>query len=464
MAKLESDGRHWSNGFVSYRKDRGRWCCYVKWHDVKDGKAGPTHQVARMCKETVTTETGAGRALADFKQELADEYDRMCAKAKADAERAEEEARRAAEEARRAERERLTVEEATRRFIDTLEGAGTVEPSTVSSYRGTAKLLNRGERPIGAVSFTLLDSATAQEWVNALNREGLAPVTVTKAVRLVSEVYRSAVNAQAVERNPFEHKAVKPPKLKGGEPNALDARQAAHLVAVIEAAPYPSQVMCGAALCLLGGLRRGEACGLRWGDVVLTPDGGEMRIRNSIGVAGGRVYEKAPKTELSRRTVPLTVQLARILAKRRAGMVREREDAMTVALADGTERRHACGAAEVAELYVCGSPAGGFMRPQYFGRAFGELADALSLVGTRGRKPNVCDLRHTFATLSIGNGADIESVSRVMGHSQTSTTLNRYGDATPHGKRRAVSAVADATRDAPGGVLVEFPTASGMGR
>lgn len=36
------------------------------------------------------------------------------------------------------------------------------------------------------------------------------------------------------------------------------------------------------------------------------------------------------------------------------------------------------------------------------------------------------DLRHTFATLLVGNNVDIKTVSFTLGHAQASTTINYY--------------------------------------
>ena len=46
-------------------------------------------------------------------------------------------------------------------------------------------------------------------------------------------------------------------------------------------------------------------------------------------------------------------------------------------------------------------------------------------------------LRHTFASLAITNGADIVSVSQILGHSDVSTTLQTYSHANEESKLRA---------------------------
>lgn len=53
-------------------------------------------------------------------------------------------------------------------------------------------------------------------------------------------------------------------------------------------------------------------------------------------------------------------------------------------------------------------------------------------------------LRHTMATLSIANGADIVSISEKLGHSEPSITLNVYSHANEEAQRRANEALAQA--------------------
>ena len=62
-------------------------------------------------------------------------------------------------------------------------------------------------------------------------------------------------------------------------------------------------------LALTTGMRRGEVCGLRWSDI------GEqtVTVNRIVSLDGGTPYVKEPKTEGSRRTIPLIKRLYAVL-------------------------------------------------------------------------------------------------------------------------------------------------------
>ncbi|MEH1096631.1 tyrosine-type recombinase/integrase [Micromonospora sp. CPCC 205739] len=52
------------------------------------------------------------------------------------------------------------------------------------------------------------------------------------------------------------------------------------------------------------------------------------------------------------------------------------------------------------------------------------------------------DLRHSYATWLVSDGVPINDVAKVMGHEQTSTTLNRYTHSTAERDRRVLKSFA----------------------
>ncbi len=87
---------------------------------------------------------------------------------------------------------------------------------------------------------------------------------------------------------------------------------------------------------------------------------------------------------------------------------------------------------------LCGSPPEG----KTAGRGLGAALVEAGVPGEGKHKVRFHDLRHTFASLLVAQGADIVFVSRQMGHANPSITLSVYAhlfDGARH---------ADRTRDA----------------
>ena len=61
------------------------------------------------------------------------------------------------------------------------------------------------------------------------------------------------------------------------------------------------------------------------------------------------------------------------------------------------------------------------------------------------------DLRHAFATLQLGAGAELHEVSRALGHASIGTTANGYGHFTEGMRERIAERMAGILGDAAGG-------------
>lgn len=318
-----------------------------------------------------------------------------------------------------------TVGEYVSSFIDDLEASSNVERRTASEYRTTAKRIAEGFKGVALKDLT---PAMIQKWENGLTRKGLAPATVLKYHRLLSEVCKHAVNVRDLDWNPCT--PVKTPKRAASSPNALTSEGYARLSATLDAME-PTPVVVAAAIAMHAGLRQGEVCGLRWRDY--DRDAATISVNESIGKASGTNYVKAPKTKSSRRNVPVSPQLARVLDRRRAAMVEE----LQAGDVDPT-------AIDFGALYVVGYIDGRFHSPALIGRGWKALSNAFGLTGTQGRPITFHDLRHSFATRAIAAGADVKAVAAVLGHTNAAITLNVYADADPESKRRATSLVSGA--------------------
>lgn len=342
---------------------------------------------------------------------------------------------------------RSTVSEHVARYIDTLEAVGKVEPSTAGTYRRMADLIDRGANPrtgeatpgLGSLPVEDLTPGRVQAWLNGLVRRYGNVTNVHKALTLLRGVC-SRLEAQGViGRDPTRD--VMAPRAEAQDPNTITPEDMARLMADL-AEPRKReqpQTVIGILIALYTGMRRGEVCGLQWGEVDL--EAGTLRVARAIGIGGDqRTYVKAPKTAKSRREVPIPAPLAEALALWRAEY--------------GAKCR-AAGERLRPGLYVCGDVDGSYLDPRKLWRAFKRRIDRLGIVGTQGRPPTFHDLRHTWATTAIRAGADVKSVSSLMGHSNAAMTLNVYASADAEAKRRAVERVAEAMGPIAGQILPE---------
>lgn len=308
--------------------------------------------------------------------------------------------------------------------------AGGVERSTLSEYR---RLAHRLITPhIGSVPVAELSEQHLNSWLGELQQEGYADTTIKKALVFLKGTLSSAVRMGYCEKNIAADRKYKQSK-PVVESNALDEHNLGIVFAVLRAAldtEDPSPFYLGVMLALYTGMREAEICALRWRNVDI--EGRYIHVREAVGreSESSTYYLKAPKSAKSRRSIYFGDDwLAETLAARKAATQR--------ACADG-------GFGFGDGFFVVGYPDGGFMTPARLSHTWKRFAETLQLKGTLGRRPTFHDLRHTYATISIANGADVKTVSEQMGHADASITLNRYASALGSAKQKAAAIVGSA--------------------
>ena len=170
----------------------------------------------------------------------------------------------------------------------------------------------------------------------------------------------------------------------------------------------------------LSGLRRGEIAGLRWCDIDL--DAKTLSVVNNRVDAGGTAVENDPKSESSRRRLPLPDRLVSVLRAAKARQARE---------------RLALGAAIGPWEYVASNEVGLAYHPQVLSRYW---ASAVKAAGVRHIKLHAA--RHTCATLMHLSAVPVSVIAAWIGHKDASLTMKLYA----HSQDEALKA-AGATLD-----------------
>ena len=162
---------------------------------------------------------------------------------------------------------------------------------------------------------------------------------------------------------------------------------------------------------LRAGLRRGELIALKWGDIQFGSS--ESASDRYIFVQQNWVLNEftSPKSRKARR-VDLSRQLRRVLFSLY-------EQRLAEAKADGRT--------SIADDLVFPSKAGTPQKPDNI--AVRYMQPALTKAGLR--KFRLHDLRHTFGSLLIQDGASLAYVKEQMGHSSIQITVDTYGHLVP---------------------------------
>ena len=168
------------------------------------------------------------------------------------------------------------------------------------------------------------------------------------------------------------------------------------------------------------GLRRGEACGVHWGDLDL--DNATLTVRWQLVQHGWAVAMDTPKTDESEATITLDTETVAVL---RAHRTRERRE------------RLAAGPAWVETGLVFTTDIGERLHPA-------EVTDHFHFLTTQAGLPPIRlhDLRHGAATMGLAAGVDMKVISKRLRHSSPTFTQKFYGAVLPELATAAAEATA----------------------
>lgn len=272
--------------------------------------------------------------------------------------------------------------------------------SSQLDYRLSGHILPTfGARPIGSIR-----TSDVRAWV-ADRSKVLAPATMVNTFRWFSTIMRAAVADRLIAFSPCE--GVKLPKIERDLVVPFTTEQVLELIG---AAPDAFRAMV--VLAAGSGLRQGELLGLDVSRVDFL--GRSIRVdRQLITPAAGPPYFSPPKTDASRRVVPVADEVLAVLSEH------IREHVGTGGL-------------------LFPGPDGGPHRRQRAAERWRTTVAAAPSVEPGAR---LHDLRHYFASLLIVQGASVKAVQHALGHASATETLNTYSHLWPDDGERVRAAV-----------------------
>ena len=287
-----------------------------------------------------------------------------------------------------------------------------VRPNTRTGYENNIRLYIRPR--LGNIPLNKLTTNDLQQFINWMRKdgrseyresrgEGLSDSTVRHCYGLCRRALEKAVAEKLISQNPARE--CKLPPARRMEMRLLSRKELQKLLIQARAEGYYEVFL----LELTTGLRVGELMALQWND--LNFNTGELRIERQICQIKGELLIQPPKNKASIRTVilpPAVVAALRVYKQ------------------------------TVPSRWMFPSPKkeDAPIAPSVVSH---RLAKILKHAGCK--KVRFHDLRHVFATNALEHGMDVKTLSTIIGHISSATTLNIYAHVTDDMQRQAAAKI-----------------------
>ena len=309
-------------------------------------------------------------------------------------------------------------------WLDLIENTHEMKQATLTRMK---KLKDRTYKAIGNVYVDKLTYRQIQSFIIGLSKDGvnqatgkgLSQKTQKHYLTFISDVLKYAIKCGYITVNPC--KDITTVKTTPKEKDIYSLEELQNILKKIdEKASTDYKVFFN--LLAYCGVRRGEALGLEYKDIDFKNNTVSIVRTSNYSVEKG-VYTDTPKTKSSYRQLqlqPFVIELIKNLRKEQQAVAEKLGDLWV----------------ENDRLFRTWDG-----KPMHPNTPYTWLERFCKREGIAFK--GLHSFRHSVATHAITNGVDIKTVSSVLGHSQTSTTLNIYTHAVQKANVQALNMMAD---------------------
>lgn len=304
-----------------------------------------------------------------------------------------------------------TIEQMLADYIESGKNLGKLKATTLHSYECAKEKI---VEYIGSEDAAKIDSMKVQHMVDDLS-ETLSPKTIKNYISVLSSSFERAIRLRQLRENPCDY--IDRPKVEKPDIKVLDEADWNNYLECLSKADLT--LRCAISLALFCGLRRSEICGIdELRDIDLNFK--YIRVSETRHVVDGVEYLQSPKTKESERIQAMPDYVVEIVKQ-------------LIAL-------HQSSDFERSTLLIQND----FGEPIHPDTLSGRIRDWEK----KNNLPGISlhPLRHTFASMLLNSQkVDIAQISRELGHSNITTTLNTYTHVVNRASvsSRAIASTAD---------------------
>ena len=289
-----------------------------------------------------------------------------------------------------------------------------IMPHTRKTYH---TMIDRHLTPLHEIELKKLKPMHLQEVLNGMYAKGLSDHSVNDAKIIASAILDFAMDNDLLFRNVFVHVSV--PKRGKAKRLPITEEQKDLILRTWQGHRMGVAVL----VMLFCGLRRGEIIALTWNDVDM--DAMTISVTKAATFSCNQADIKCPKTEAGNRIVPFPAQLIPVF---REAKLR-------------------------GSLYVCPAADGSMMSSTAWTTSWNSYMHYLNIqAGGRDASrsnPKVVamnrftahQLRHTYATMLYDAGVDVKTAQDLLGHADSTVTMNIYTHLSAQKKEKALNAL-----------------------
>ena len=319
-----------------------------------------------------------------------------------------------------------TFEEYCERFLERRALGKEVAETTQKRQRWQFKAASRhiGKANLASITPAMLDDMyIAMLKGDTLSGKPSSGSYVNQIHDNITLVFEQAIKEGILVKNPCD--GANPPKMDTKEKRALNPDRAHVFIAMLD---EKNDRECAYLLAITMGLRRGEICGLSWGDIDF--ERGIVDISHSYDTLGNL---KETKTKAGMRLLPLPENVAEALK------IHKEAQAARYAKTNSYRKPYEGYIEQTDESPVVSDKYGTRLLPSTLSRWWTEDRTKYGLEGWC-----LHELRHTYLTMLALSGVHPKVMQELAGHYSSQITMDIYTHVNMDAKRDAVAAVSKA--------------------